>query len=80
MSANRIPINAMHTRCVQNAPAVKNKVSNLLADERVAGLVGVDSHKRPLTITTLKPLSSSWCGTVAFNQIGFATMFARNRF
>ena len=80
MTANRISIDAQHPCCVPNATAVENELGNLLPNERIAGLVGVSPHERPLTVTALKSLRTCWCGTVAFDQVGFATMFARNRF
>ena len=80
MVADRVPVDAQYTRRVTHATAVKDEFDNLLLDKRIAGLIGVGSDKCPPAITAVKPLCARPGGAVAFNQVGFATMFARNRF
>lgn len=80
MVADSVPVDAQYPRRITNPTAVKNQFGDLLPDERITGFIGVGSHKRPTAITAVKPLCARPGGAIAFNQVGSATMFARNRF
>ena len=68
------------TRAVSRTPAPEYRLSDLLFDQVVTGLVSIRLHEGSAAVIASVALSTSASSTIAFDMLGLPTMFTGNCF